>query len=569
MTSQTDLQRELERWKDKYFEQSESFDEQKNLIQDYASLMQRILVRVSLAAEHTSEELDDELAGLRSAVRSASPENNDLEKRLKRIDKIILASDENKQQNFTKVADALDGLVTRLSEYKLSRKNKSALKKLSKSIAKRAQVLDEYPGLLSEYASIQSDVLAELILAPKKEAGFLSRLLGSGGEQDGTTSTAKVEESDELSEEDLELEVESENEEDELVPGFASVARHIRNTLSNLLDQLAFPDSARREVAKLRDQIEKEIVWYELGPTLDDLANLILSVVGKGQRDFSDFLKVLDERLSKVQDFLLESQALDEKWKSQNEQFDQTMRTQVDEMSQSVGNAVNIDQLKDSISTHLDKISSAVDQHAGDAEAHHQAKEQEVLALREKIATLEEETKYIRKRLKEERDKALRDALTELPNREAYDERFDLELERYKRYKNPATLVVADIDFFKSVNDNYGHLAGDKVLQIMAKEVRKRIRATDFVARYGGEEFVILLPETDLETALQVIDKVREMVSRLPFHFRDERIQITMSFGLASFEEGIGQDVLFERADAALYKAKENGRNRAETWSSD
>jgi len=130
MSDQAEFKKEIERWKDKYFEQGESFDEQKKIIQDYTSLMQRILVRVSLAAEHTSDELDGELASLRNAVRSATPENNDLEKRLKRIDKIILATDENKQQNLGKVAQALDEIIAQLLNLKLPRKQKSGFKKL-------------------------------------------------------------------------------------------------------------------------------------------------------------------------------------------------------------------------------------------------------------------------------------------------------------------------------------------------------------------------------------------------------------------------------------------------------
>jgi len=104
------------------------------------------------------------------------------------------------------------------------------------------------------------------------------------------------------------------------------------------------------------------------------------------------------------------------------------------------------------------------------------------------------------------------------------------------------------------------------VLQIMAKEVQNRIRKTDFVARYGGEEFVIILPETELDIAQQVIEKTREMIGRLPFHFKDENVQISMSFGLVLFEEGCDQAMLFERADKALYVAKEKGRNRVEIW---
>jgi diguanylate cyclase len=242
------------------------------------------------------------------------------------------------------------------------------------------------------------------------------------------------------------------------------------------------------------------------------------------------------------------------------------MLKQVSVMSQEITDAQDIEDLKKSITGHLDNISTAVDLHSSDGERHEHDKEAEVRALQERIKSMEEETIHIRQRLKEERGKALRDSLTKLPNREAYDERFELELERWRRYKKPATLVVADIDLFKSINDNYGHLSGDKVLQIMAKEIQNRIRKTDFVARYGGEEFVIILPETDLDTATQVIEKTREMIHRLPFHFRDNNIKITMSFGMAAFDNGLDQNTLFERADQALYKAKENGRNRVERW---
>jgi diguanylate cyclase len=576
MSNPSDTHVELERWKDKYFEQSESFEEQKKQALDYASLLQRILVRVSLAAENVSAKLDAELASLRTAIRNASPEQNDLEARLKRIDKLILAADESKQQNAGKVVQTLDQLIEQLLTLSLPRKQKNALKKLSKSLSKKALNLQSYPGILSEYASLQAEVIQDIARSGPKEQGFFSRMLG-GSKPQPLNPSEEGAEPDSTADRALELELETEeetSESEELVPGFSSVARHIRNTLSNLLDQLSFPQSAFREVAKLRDQIQNELVWYELGPTLDDVANLVLSVVGKGQRDFENFLKQLDERLSKVQGFLLESRTADANWQTKNQEFDRAVRVQVDEISQKMVASNDLDELKDSISKHLDSIYKAVDQHDGDGKQFEQDKEAEVQALREKIEAMEQEAAYIRKRLREERGKALRDTLTKLPNREAYDERFELELERWKRYQKPATLVVADIDLFKNINDSYGHLSGDKVLQIIAKELRNSLRKTDFVARYGGEEFVMLLPETNLETALKVVEKVREMIGRLPFHFRDENIQITMSFGLIEFKDGhsgedvkdIEQSVLFDRADEALYSAKKNGRNRLESW---
>ncbi len=579
MSNSSGSNKELQRWKDKYFELSDSFEEQKKQALDYASLLQRILVRVSLAAENVSKSLDQELASLRTAIRTASPEQNDLEERLKRIDKLILAVDESKQQNAGKLVQTLDQLIEQLLTLSLPRKQKNALKKLSKTLSKKALNLQSYPGILAEYASLQAEVIQDVAKADHKGQGLFSRILGGTKPQLMDSLTVEPE-PDSSTESALELELETKDEEskeaEELVPGFGSVARHIRTTLSNLLDQLSFPQSAFRDVAKLRNQIQDELVWYELGPTLDDVVNLVLSVVGKGQRDFETFLKELDERLSKVQGFLIESRTVDANWQTKNQEFDRAVRMQVDEISQKMDASSSLDELKDSISKHLDSIYQAVDQHDGDAKQFEQDKEAEVQALREKIDEMEKEAEYIRKRLKEERGKALSDPLTKLPNREAYDERFELEIERCKRYQKPATLVVADIDHFKKINDSYGHLSGDKVLQIIAKELQKSLRKTDFVARYGGEEFVMLLPETNLETAIKVIDKVREKIGKLPFHFRDENIQITMSFGLIEFKDGLAskdqdaneveQNVLFDRADEALYQAKKDGRNRIETW---
>lgn len=567
MSTRSEIQEELKRWKDKYFEQGESFDEQRKFAKDYAALLQRILIRVSLAAENVSEALDQELASLRTAIRNANPENNDLEKRLKRIDALILSADESKQQNVEQIVAVLGQLVEQLQSLDIPRKQKSALRKLSKSITKDISGLQDYPGILSEYALLQAETLKTIVSPVKKEAGFFSRLMGGSTTENTPEIIDETTSGTEQTAEDLELETQEEKDDStELAPGFSSIARHIKGTLNNLLDQLSFPDSANREVAKLRDQIKDELVWYELGPTLDDLASLIITVIGKGQRDYEAFLLLLDERLVKVQEFLNDSQKSDKNWRNQNIEFDKAVLKQVSEMSKEVSDAHEIEDLKKSITGHLDNISTAVDLHSSDGKKHEDDKEAEVKALQERIKSMEEETVYIRKRLKEERGKALRDSLTKLPNREAYDERMELELERWKRYKKPATLVVADIDLFKSINDNYGHLSGDKVLQIMAKEIQNRIRKTDFVARYGGEEFVIILPETDLDTAEQVIEKTREMIYRLPFHFRDNNIKITMSFGMAAFGEDLDQNALFEQADKALYHAKENGRNRVERW---
>ena len=116
-----------------------------------------------------------------------------------------------------------------------------------------------------------------------------------------------------------------------------------------------------------------------------------------------------------------------------------------------------------------------------------------------RVGSLEQAARGLRGHLEEQRQKALQDPLTGLPNRAAWNERLDLEFARWQRYGGDLLLAVLDVDHFKRVNDGYGHLAGDRVLKIIGTELQKRLRKTDFIARFGGEEFVVLLPNTPYE----------------------------------------------------------------------
>src|SRR5690606_244729 len=135
---------------------------------------------------------------------------------------------------------------------------------------------------------------------------------------------------------------------------------------------------------------------------------------------------------------------------------------------------------------------------------------------------------------------------------------------RWRRYGGDLLLAVLDIDHFKRINDGYGHLAGDKVLKIIAGELNKRLRKTDVLARFGGEEFVLLVPSTPPDGGLQLLETLREASASGPFHFRGEPLSITLSAGLTAFVPGENSEAAFERADQALYRAKREGRNRIE-----
>jgi len=157
---------------------------------------------------------------------------------------------------------------------------------------------------------------------------------------------------------------------------------------------------------------------------------------------------------------------------------------------------------------------------------------------------------------------SLTDSLTSLRNRRAFDERMVEAFEHARRYERPLSLVLVDVDYFKSVNDTEGHEAGDAVLREVARRLGESTRQTDFAARVGGEEFGILLPETPLFEAMQFAEKIRAAIASEPIGNR----RMTVSLGIANVPHSRVEDAaeLFRAADKALYRAKANGRNRAE-----
>ena len=159
------------------------------------------------------------------------------------------------------------------------------------------------------------------------------------------------------------------------------------------------------------------------------------------------------------------------------------------------------------------------------------------------------------------------DHLTGIANRRAFFEAAEREMARHKQSPRPLSLVLFDADHFKAVNDTYGHPAGDEVLCHLAKLLMSTFRQVDVVARVGGEEFAVLLPSTDLQTALKIANRLRENVASQVVEVDGVKIRFTVSGGVASMDESIsGLDTLMKLADKALYQAKASGRNRIQAY---
>lgn len=242
--------------------------------------------------------------------------------------------------------------------------------------------------------------------------------------------------------------------------------------------------------------------------------------------------------------------------------LDLIMQENIASMKYSVANAESLSELRDNISCNINVMRDQVNVFCAKQKESYQRLHASVSELRRQLEESEMESFRLRYDLEVQKSRATTDSLTKLPNRYSYNERIVIEYGRWRRYRSPLSLVVADIDLFKSINDQFGHEAGDKVLQEVGRVLLVAVRDSDFVARIGGEEFVILLPATNVKDAEKAINKLRRDIKEIFVHSKNRVTKVTLSFGVSQFENSDTAQAVFARADKALYHAKIKGRDQ-------
>lgn len=347
-------------------------------------------------------------------------------------------------------------------------------------------------------------------------------------------------------------------------PSYSSVAKHIEDTLLGLLGDLTLPERHRPQAEAMGERLRNGLNWYELLPILDDFATLMLAITDSGQHEFEAYLQRLNDRLESFQSSLRAASEGHADNLCASREMDTQIREQVDGLQSSMQEADDLEGLKQVLENHLEGLLGTMDQHRMQRDQREQEVSERLKSLAERVAIMEQEAQVVRENLEEQRQKALIDPLTGLPNRAAWSERLEHEVAKWQRQGNSLLLAMLDLDHFKRINDNYGHLAGDRVLKIIATVLRKRLRGSDFIARFGGEEFVLMVPDTPLAAGAKLAEKLRAAIEACPFHFKGEPVTITVSMGLTAFRAGESSDQVLKRADQALYRAKTAGRNRVE-----
>ncbi|MDH0622702.1 diguanylate cyclase [Pseudomonas chengduensis] len=613
---------DAQRWKDKYLSSLEQQEKLERRWESRLDLLRRGLVRSSLAAEGADKAVDQCMQEMREILRRDDMDAA-LGNLIPRLEKAVLDSEQRRQQRAGEAAAALASLIEQLQRLRPPREVRKALKSLGKQLEDATTHQYLLPALLSQLSNLQGQALTVLQAPVQEQPGLLLRLFGSRGETSESTAQApgSVTEATGVAEE-LAVEltptptptptptaVAVANEPPPSVskvasvparhqvhdaspvldslplppglvrqeqagdspfslpssePGYSAVAPHIASSLRNLLDELELPARHLPQGEALRLRLEGNLNWYELVPVLDDLAVLVLAVTDSGQREFAGYLKQLNERLAAFIKTLSEAHEGYSASVENARSFNQQLRDQVSDLQNSVQEAADLESLKQALEQRLEGLLQSVSSHQRQRDSGSDDVAERLQGLVKRVAEMEQEAQQFREHIEEQRQKSLLDPLTGLPNRAAWSERLDLEVARRQRYGGQLLLAVLDVDHFKRINDGYGHQAGDRVLKIIAGELSKRLRKTDFIARFGGEEFVLLIPATPLEGGVQLLETLRAAIEACPFHFKGEPVTITFSAGIAEFRNGEATEVTFERADQALYRAKGAGRNRVE-----
>lgn len=330
--------------------------------------------------------------------------------------------------------------------------------------------------------------------------------------------------------------------------------------LQQLIDELHFSGDVGAELAKIQSQLLQQRDGLALPPLCLRLIELTIEGCRQERQNSTLFLARLNTNLGEMHHnfaiSLSEGQALFDARTHHGHHIAGELRA-IGEHLVSQDN----EQLKEEIELRLRSITHVLVQHE-----RLQEREQSLLnrmnAMELQIQELKQETEDFKQRLSVQSEKLFIDSLTQIYNRAAMEERLEVEYRRWLRYQEPLCIALLDIDYFKDINDRYGHLAGDKALRLIARTIQKSLRDSDFVARFGGEEFVLLLPNVNPDKLNTPLEKLREQIRNIPFRFKDERVTITASIGATLFRTGDSTTSALERADQALYRAKHAGRDQ-------
>jgi diguanylate cyclase (GGDEF)-like protein len=340
------------------------------------------------------------------------------------------------------------------------------------------------------------------------------------------------------------------------------VDEEILDQFISILDHLMLPSQQNKQLVGIKHRINKGITCDSLISCFLETFDLLSKNLEQERTTAETFLSSLNETLSTVQTAVNKTLLSNKAFQNENDKLNLELKSKINAMTSKVSQSDALGSIKEDINAKIAQIAGIVQKKAELEKLSQKRLDARLLSMQKEIKALETKSKQFETRLHEQHLKSMQDALTKINNRAAFDEHFAKEMVRFHKHAFPLSIVVIDLDDFKSINDTYGHTAGDKTLQVISNTMKKCTPDDAFIARYGGEEFVIIFNKLNKDELVKHLNAMREKIAKLPFKFKNNKVSITVSIGATHVKQEDNIHLAFERADTGLYEAKAKGKNR-------
>ncbi len=497
----------------------------------------RCISRLSFIGMGQSTELDEALVTLRESIKNDSSIDlikdniEDVSKALIYFEEKVSSLDKNE----------VNQALVLIDEFKSRQTLPNPLKDTIQQLEKQSQIL-EFQEIIIKVVDIIEAFLAEG--TQSNQPGFFDKIFNRYHSVDNDDENKQKQTSNS--------------------PLLANPdgCSELKKSLTRLIEQLSTIENNQQLAKELNQKVDELSKIEQLIEIIQVLTDTYIEFAGREHQQFESFLKSLGQRIDRVNDFINQTTVFSKSFIEERQDLDNDLKNSVSEFKDTLDTSNNLSEIRQSLSAKVDFILERVNHFCIEQQSSHKKMLVDCEKLKDQLVATQDESARLKEMLDLQRVKAQTDSLTNLPNRYSYNDRLTQEYNRWRRYRSPLSLVVGDIDNFKKINDNHGHIVGDLVLKNIAKFLQNEIRESDFVARYGGEEFVILLPETNLVDATKAMNKLRVGLKEVIVDVEGVGIKVTMSLGIAEFEGSDTTKEVFNRADKALYRAKEKGRDQ-------
>ncbi len=495
--------------------------------------LRKAVSRTSMMAEGIDPQLDLALKEIRNSIAS-NVDSVAVNKVLKDLEPKLLKADKARDARAKKLRDTLHDLVDlleRIPNHSVPQKQK---KDFLTKVRSHWQSMHQWPDLVESCIALIEATLEEPDEEqPGKRSLFKKLFSKNDSNNQGATEQ-----------------------------NHPHILVDVAQTLTSLLDNLSLPENFDDQISDVKSFLNDSKELKHIPKMVAETTNLALIALGKNQQDLTSYLSQLNSQLASINASIVTSYKSQKTLTNTRNDFNSSLQQQVSDTTTDVSQATDLNSLKNLIGDRLNTISSTMDQYQKQMLDQDKQAAQSISQLRNKVSRMEKDASTLRLNLQQKLAQAMTDSLTNLPNRAAYQDSILPLCNMNAKSNGQLALAVCDIDHFKNVNDTWGHLAGDKVLRLIPRQIRSALTEKDMAFRYGGEEFVILIPNTTPDAAKMKMEAIRQAVEKMPFNVQGQPVPITISIGIALLTGNETHEELFERADKSLYVAKDQGRNQ-------